>query len=1470
MSKEVDERVVDMQFNNKQFEEGIRSTLAALDKLNQSLKLEGASRGFEQVSAAANHVQLGNIEQGVNSISDRFHAMSVVAITALANIANRAAETGFMLVKSLTVDPINQGLQEYQTNINSIQTILSNTRWQNTGLNDVIKALNELNLYSDQTIYNFSQMAHNIGTFTAAGVKLEVATNAIKGIANLAAVSGSSAEQASNAMYQLSQAIATGTLKLIDWNSVVNAGLGGKVFQDALVQTARVHGVAVDKMIKDAGSFRGSLEKGWATASILTETLSHFTADLNEEQLISMGYSKQQALDIIAMGKDATDAATKVKTLTQLLGTMRESAGSGWAQTWQIIFGDFDEARNLFTSVNDTLGGFIKNSADNRNELLQTWKDLGGRDVLIDSIGNSFEALLAVLKPIREGFREIFPKATAVGLYNITYAIRSFTETLKIGGENADKLRRTFAGLFAIFGIGWDAVKAAATVLARLLGIANKGTGDFLTITASIGDFLVELRKAIQEGKGFEKIFGAVGNVLAVPINLLRVLVGYAAKLFDNFDAARAARGLTGLVAKFEPLTRLGEVIVDVWERVLHVLDNVANDASQLGTKILDAFGPFSDYIRKAVGEFNFDDLFKGLNTGLFGTFILTIRNAFGRGGVTGLLHNATQALGQLTDTMQTMQNTLRAATLLEIALAIGILTISVKELSRIPADDLTKSLTAITVMFGQLLGALTLFSHATGVKGIVKIPLITAGLILLAVAVDILAVAVKKLADLSWEQLTKGLTGVTVLIGALTAAVRLMPPAPGMIASSIALNLLAVAVKILASAVSDISGMSWEEIAKGLTGVSAVLVALALFTKFAAVEKGGVLAGAGIVLLATGIKILALAMLDFAKLSWEDIGKGLTAMAGGLLLMGIALSAIPPTAPLIAVGIIGVSFALGLMADALKKMGGMSWSDIGAGLTAMAGGLLLIGLALTLIPPYAPLTAAGILIVAASLGMMADALKQMGSMGWGEIAKGLVTLAGALLIIAVAVNVMSGALGGAAAILIVAGALAILAPILLTFGQMSWGEIVKGLATLAGVFIILGIAGALLTPVIPTLLGLGVAVALIGVGLLAAGVGLLAFSLAITALSISGAALTTTIVAIVSALIGLIPTIIKGLGVALVTLASVLGNAVPAMTQALTAILIALLDAIIAITPKLAEALLKLILYLIDILEKATPRMAEAGYNILLAILKSIRSHIREMTDVALEIVAEFIEGMGDGLPKVLKAGADFIIKFINGLADTIRNQSEELGKAGGNLATAIIEGMAKGLLGGSSVISKAAKDVAKNALNAAKEFLGINSPARAFVEVGEFSAQGMAVGIYNLADVVAGAAEDMGDGALESLRRSLSGIPALMKNDINMAPTITPVLDLSGVRKTAGQIGSILSTTPMSVQVSSRKATDVSAGFQESQDAADDDESRRGGDTFNYNQYNNSPKALSEAEIYRQTKNQLAVAKGVVSANA
>lgn len=221
------------------------------------------------------------------------------------------------------------------------------------------------------TIYNFTEMTRNIGTFTAAGVDLETSVSAIKGIANLAAVSGSTSQQASTAMYQLSQALAAGTVKLQDWNSVVNAGMGGQVFQDALKETARVHGVAIDQMIKDEGSFRETLSKGWLTSEILTDTLVKFTGDLSEAQLKQMGYTDEQVASIIKMGQTANDAATKVKTLSQLFDTLKEAAQSGWTQTWELIVGDFDQAKELFTGISDSVSSMLNASADRRNNLLE-------------------------------------------------------------------------------------------------------------------------------------------------------------------------------------------------------------------------------------------------------------------------------------------------------------------------------------------------------------------------------------------------------------------------------------------------------------------------------------------------------------------------------------------------------------------------------------------------------------------------------------------------------------------------------------------------------------------------------------------------------------------------------------------------------------------------------------------------------------------------------------------------------------------------------------------------------------------------------------------------------------------------------------------------------------------------------------------------------------------------------------------
>lgn len=372
MSKKVDERVVEMRFDNSQFESNVKTSMSTLERLKQALKLPGASKSLEGVSAAAKKVDFSGMSKGIETVNAQFSALQVVGMTALSNITTAAMQAGQNLVKSFTIQPLIDGFHEYETQINAVQTILANTQSKGTTMDDVTAALDELNHYADMTIYNFGEMTKNIGTFTAAGVDLEKSVAAIKGIANLGAMSGSTSAQVSTAMYQLSQALAAGRVSLMDWNSVVNAGMGGEQFQNALKRTAEHFGTDVDGMIEKYGSFRESLTQGgWLTAEVLTETLNQISGAYTEADLIAQGYTEDQAKAIVQMANTATDAATKVKTFTQLMQTLSEAAGSGWAKTWQLIFGDFEEAKGFFTELSDYLGGMINDSSDARNALVE-------------------------------------------------------------------------------------------------------------------------------------------------------------------------------------------------------------------------------------------------------------------------------------------------------------------------------------------------------------------------------------------------------------------------------------------------------------------------------------------------------------------------------------------------------------------------------------------------------------------------------------------------------------------------------------------------------------------------------------------------------------------------------------------------------------------------------------------------------------------------------------------------------------------------------------------------------------------------------------------------------------------------------------------------------------------------------------------------------------------------------------------
>ena len=407
MNTTVDSKVVEMKFDNKQFESNVQTSMNTLDNLKKSLDLSGASKGLENVGDAARKLDFSGIRDGVGTVMSKCSSLEVMAVTALANITNSAVNAGKRIASAFTIDPVKTGFEEYETQINAVQTILANTESKGSTLKDVNSALDELNHYADMTIYNFTEMTRNIGTFTAAGVDLKTSVSAIKGIANLAAVSGSNSQQASTAMYQLSQALAAGTVKLMDWNSVVNAGMGGEVFQNALKETSRLLGTGADAAIKANGSFRESLQTGWLTSEVLTETLKKFTTSganeyvaeytgLSQEAIEAAlkdakarygeadaieyasqalaeksGKNKDEIKSALEMAKTAEDAATKVKTFSQLIDTVKEAVQSGWTQTWEILIGDFEEAKELFTNISDFVGNIIQKSADARNAVLE-------------------------------------------------------------------------------------------------------------------------------------------------------------------------------------------------------------------------------------------------------------------------------------------------------------------------------------------------------------------------------------------------------------------------------------------------------------------------------------------------------------------------------------------------------------------------------------------------------------------------------------------------------------------------------------------------------------------------------------------------------------------------------------------------------------------------------------------------------------------------------------------------------------------------------------------------------------------------------------------------------------------------------------------------------------------------------------------------------------------------------------------
>lgn len=659
----VENAVATLSFDNKDFEKKTAESLGTLDKLKGALKFDGVSRGFEAISNAAAEVSFAPIEKGIEAMHSSMSLAETFIQTAFFRISNAALSAGKQIVSSLTVDPIKTGLQEYETQINSVQTILANTESKGSTLEDVNAALDELNHYADMTIYNFTQMTRNIGTFTAAGVDLETSTAAIKGIANLAAVSGSTAQQASTAMYQLSQALASGTVKLQDWNSVVNAGMGGQVFQDALKETAKVHKINIDAMIKRDGSFRETLQTGWLSTEILLETLQKFTGDLSEEQLKEMGYTKEQIESIIKLGETANDAATKVKTFSQLKDTLAEAAQSGWTQSWEIIIGDFEEAKDLYTRISDSVSDILNKSADTRNNVLE---------MAFSSSSSKWKSIVAEVKNAGGeyvDFEDQLKKVAKKYGLDVDAMIKesgSLEKSLESGWLTTAMLSETFANLGTVMKkdekTGQDVLKysksqiSAFTDMSRSIKLTNNWMHKFTDTLNQKG-----ARQTIIDAAA--NSFHAIGNVIDrikrawqsffspitsdTIVNIANAIEAASQKFLsfteNNDNLLKISHSFQGLFAILDIGKQILEAVFNKARNVTSVfgpaLTGILNFIDPLGKDIRDFanqlrkdnyFEQFIDNIVAKIDEFK-EKMFKLLPSNV-ATFITNIRDSIQNG----------------------------------------------------------------------------------------------------------------------------------------------------------------------------------------------------------------------------------------------------------------------------------------------------------------------------------------------------------------------------------------------------------------------------------------------------------------------------------------------------------------------------------------------------------------------------------------------------------------------------------------------------------------------------------------------------------------------------------------------------------------------------------------------------------------------------------------------------------------------
>jgi hypothetical protein len=1480
VSRQIDEKIVEMKFDNSNFEKNVSESRRTLSKLKEDLKLDNVSSGMNVLGEAAEKVSI------------KFDALRIAAEVACGKIVSYFIDAGKQLVSSLTIDQISAGFEKYASKTAAVQTIMAATRsqFEDTGeqMEYVSDQLNKLNWFTDETSYNFVDMVSNIGKFTSAGVKLDNAVTAMQGIADWAAISGVNAEGASRAMYNLSQAMGVGYIQKIDWKSLENLNMSTIELKQHVIDAAVELGTLIDigngsyiaasgdkgevsvtnfaealkdkwftsdvlmKVLDEYGSFTNALykateETGLTATELLgyTEDYANGVADLSSISK-ETGKSVEELTELLSglsseeydLGRRSLQAAQEAKTFREAIDSVKDAVSTGWMTSFEKVFGNYNEAKKLWTQLANELWDVFAAGGEERNALLEEWRTMvddasgetrTGRELLLDSFWNLFHSIVDGINIVKEAFNEIFPKKTAKDLFDFSRKLEEFTAKLHPSEETANKLKSTFKGLFAVLNIVKQLLSAITT---RILGPAVKGFGSLgdkvLDITGNIGEWLTKLDDFIEQndifGKSIDSVIGFVVTAKDKIIEFFKAVKEYfhipdfdvikqnISDLIDKLKSKFSTPGLDKASSTLDGIKSAASSVagwlIKIWERIKSIFKgiktafertNIAKVLTSLakllgksiaGTLdiILNVFERLIDMLSKA--DFNgLIDLINSLSFGGIAAGITKFLMSFNGnntflGGLKGIIEGISGVLNGVQNNLKSLQETIKAKAIKEIAISVAILTASLLVLSLIDSSKLAASLGAITMMLSELVGSMALLSNTTKSSNAMIVNSFTNTMIKLSIAMLLLSISLKKIASIDSDKLTGSVIAISILLEELVGSVKLLSydsqkGTQNVTKGITSLIALAIAIKILASAAKSLGSLNTGDLIKGLIGVGALLSAIIGFIQLVNTQKSGMIKTAiSVVILAVGLKILASAVKSLGMLDLETLIKGLLAIGG--LLAGIAgFTKIVDTKRILSTGIalILISTALNILVPVMRSFGSMSWGDIIKGLLSVGVLLAEIGGFTKLVDTKRIISVGlALILVGSALVIISKAMNTLGSMSLGGIVKGLVSIAlllGGMVAFSKTVDKKS-MLSIGASMLLIASALAILAPVMKSIGELSWEDLAKSLLFVAGVFVIFGVAAYALGEYVGIMAGIGAAMLLMGAGLALVGAALWAVSIAITNFCLVADVFAYSLNIVISAILSQLPMIAKKTAEFVTILITGIAGNILELGSAIKDIILKIIEIIVECVPELVEGLLTVIDSLLGSLVEYVPSIVDKLFTLIIKILDGITEKLPELVESVVNLLVTFFSSVYDSMSKFEPEILEKALKGV-GIMTIIMTLLANLG--------ALAPAAAIGVIGTTAVIAEIAFMIA--ALGELQQLPGLNWL------IGEggklLSTIGGVLGDF-VGSIVGGFAKGMTD-FLPSIGTNLSTFMTNLQPFINGAMYITPSM-MDGVKSIADVI--------------------------------------------------------------------------------